>query len=88
LNRGVHILGPKRLGRNVFGPKYLTYVRGSFKLGLYSKLRKKKRKEFKQKILNQLDDLECNNPKEYWSLVNQLRNEKENYKNGIEGDIF
>ena len=65
-------------------------VRGSFfKLNKqYSKLRKKKRRDFKQNILNQLDNLECNNPKEYWSLVNQLRNEKGNDKNCIEGDTW
>lgn len=52
-------------------------VRGSFfKMNKkYAKLRKKKKREFKQSILDKLDNLQSENPKEYWSLVNSLRNE-------------
>ena len=49
-------------------------VRGSFfnHNKKYAKLRGKKRREFKQKILDRIENLEADNPKEYWSLVNQL----------------
>jgi hypothetical protein len=30
LGRSVHIFGPKRLGRNVFGPKCLTFATTTF----------------------------------------------------------
>ena len=53
-------------------------VRGSFfKLNKqFSKLRKRKKREFKDDILNQINNLESENPKEYWNLVNELRHEK------------
>ena len=66
-------------------------VRGSFfKLNKkYAKTRKKKRREFKQNILNRLDELQSNNPKEYWSLVNQLRNEQTDKSvSNIDGDTW
>ena len=53
-------------------------IRGSFfKINKqYSKLRKKKKKEFRQSVLDRLDALESENPKEYWSLLNSLKDEK------------
>lgn len=53
-------------------------VRGSFfKLNKkYSKLRKKKKTEFKQIILDKLDNLQSDSPKEYWNMVNSLREKK------------
>jgi len=39
----------------------------------YKKLVKNKNKEFKQQILNQLETLQSSNPKEYWKLINKLR---------------
>ena len=66
-------------------------VRGSFfKLNKkYAKTKKKKRREFKQNILNCLDELQSNNPKEYWSLVNQLRNEQTDKSvSNIDGDTW
>ncbi|CAC5366990.1 unnamed protein product [Mytilus coruscus] len=51
--------------------------------------KKKKRKDFKQSILDQLDNLQSNNQKEYWSLVNYLREEqKEKPENSIEADTW
>ena len=51
--------------------------------------REKKRREFKQNILNRLDELQSNNPKEYWSLVNQLRNEQTDKSvSNIDGDTW
>ena len=55
----------------------------------YAKTRKKKRREFKQNILNHLDELQSNNPKEIWSLVNQLRNEQSDKSVlNIDGDTW
>jgi hypothetical protein len=46
---------------------------------VYAKLRKYKKREFRQFILEKLDQLQTNNPKlkEYWTLLNSLR-EKSN----------
>ena len=55
----------------------------------YAKTRKKKRREFKQNILNHLDELQSNNPKEIWSLVNQLCNEQSDKSvSNIDGDTW
>jgi CRISPR/Cas system-associated endonuclease Cas1 len=51
--------------------------------------REKKRREFKQNILNHLDELQSNNPKEIWSLVNQLCNEQSDKSvSNIDGDTW
>ena len=42
----------------------------------YKRLRKFKYKEYKQSILDQLESLHENNPKLYWNLVNELRQNK------------
>lgn len=66
-------------------------VRGSFfKIQKqYSKLRKKKKREFKSLILKRLENLESENPKDYWNLVNTLRNESnEKNENSIDGEIW
>ena len=49
----------------------------------YRKLLKFKRKNYTKSIFSKLDDLESNDPKAYWSLVNSLKNEQENH-NGPE----
>jgi ribosomal protein L20 len=36
-------------------------------------LRKTKKREFKQAILDKLEHLQSNNPKEYWKLINMLK---------------
>lgn len=58
----------------------------------YAKLRKfQKEKKFRQNILNKLDDLYSNNPKEYKKLVSSLRendNEKDNFVNFTDGDTW
>lgn len=53
-------------------------IRGSFYKAnkAYSKLRKFKKKEFKQNILDKLDDLQSSQPKEYWNLVKSLKDSK------------
>lgn len=69
----------------------MSVVCGSFyKLNKrYAKTRKKKRREFKQNILNHLDELQSNNPKEIWSLVNQLCNEQSDKSvSNIDGDTW
>lgn len=66
-------------------------IRGSFfKINKqYSKLRKKKKKEFRQSVLDRLDALESENPKEYWSLLNSLKDEKKaNKETDIEGEVW
>jgi hypothetical protein len=68
-------------------------VRGSFfKFNKkYAKSRKKKKREFKQNILNKLDTctLESENPKEYWSLVNSLKtDQKGKPENTIDGETW
>ena len=54
-------------------------VRGSYykSYKVYAKLRKYKKRELRQSILEKLDQLQTNNPKEYWTLLNSLR-EKSN----------
>ena len=51
-------------------------IRGSFyKLRKeYSKLCKLKHRQFKEKLIEKLDNLHENNPKEYWKLFNSLKN--------------
>ena len=44
----------------------------------YKKLVKYKKKHYTKSILGKLDELECNDPKSYWNLVNSLKNENEN----------
>ena len=50
-------------------------VRGSYykSYKVYAKLREYKKRKFRQSILEKLDQLQTNNPKEYWTLVNSLR---------------
>jgi hypothetical protein len=55
----------------------------------YAKSRKKKKREFKQNILNKLDTLEYENLKEYWSLVNSLKtDQKGKPENTIDGETW
>ncbi|ESO87055.1 hypothetical protein LOTGIDRAFT_154542 [Lottia gigantea] len=42
----------------------------------YKKISKFKSREAKRKLLEQIDELESNNPREYWKLVNRLVNNK------------
>ena len=54
------------------------WVRGHYyKLyRVYNKLRKQKYRKFKNDIINKLDTLSVEDPKQYWNLVNDLRAEK------------
>ena len=48
-----------------------------------------KRREFKQTILDRIENLDTDNPKEYWSLVNQLRNEhSDKPESSIDGETW
>lgn len=51
-------------------------VRSSFfsMLKYYRKERKKKIREFRQNLVNQLDQLKDENPSQYWALLNELSN--------------
>ena len=67
------------------------FIRGSFfkTYKKYAKLRKYKKREFKNVILNRLENLETENPKEYWKLVNLLRNENtDKPENNIDGETW
>jgi hypothetical protein len=48
----------------------------------YNKLRKFKYRQYKQTLINQLDSLHDNNPKLYWNLINDLRQQKEKDQSG------
>lgn len=65
------------------------FVRGRyFKLYRnYNKNRKFKRKKYKESLLIKLDDLRVNNPKEYWSLINEIQEQKkDNCASNIDTD--
>jgi ribosomal protein L20 len=49
-------------------------IRGSFfKINKeYAKLRKYKKKQFRQQIIDKLDTFQSNNQNEYWNLVNSF----------------
>jgi hypothetical protein len=49
-------------------------VRGSYfsLLKIYRKTRKKKLKDFRKNIIDELDNLKENNPSKYWTLLNDL----------------
>ena len=55
----------------------------------YAKLRKYKKKQFRQQIIDKLDTFQSNNPKEYWNLVNFLRESKrDNPEKSIDDEIW
>lgn len=58
--------------KNIFNPQ----ERSSFfrTLKLFRKIRKRKKRQFNQEIINKLDNLFNKNPKEYWNLLDQLKN--------------
>ena len=62
----------------------VPYVRHNFFTSLkrYNKCRKQKSKQYKEKILHQLDDLRDKNPSAYWKLLNDLKNEDLDDKSG------
>ncbi len=57
-------------------------VRGSYYrlYRQYNKLRKFKARTFKACILSKLDDLQTDNPKSYWHLINSLKEDDQNDK--------
>lgn len=68
------------------------YFRGSFyKCNKeYAKLRKYKKKEYTQNILDSLDKLQTKDPKQYWQLVNSLceGTKNDNFANSINGNTW
>ena len=54
------------------------YLRGSFVKTRkeYKKLLKIKSKEWKQAMIHRLESIEEKDPKEYWKLINELREKK------------
>jgi hypothetical protein len=54
-----------------------------------AKLRKYKKKQFRQQIIDKLDTFQSNNQKEYWNLVNSLRESKrDNPEKSIDDEIW
>ncbi|CAC5401464.1 unnamed protein product [Mytilus coruscus] len=63
-------------------------IKGTYILAFkhYAKLRKYKKRQFKQSILDKLDMLQTNNPNDYWKCAHSLReNSKESPAKGIDG---
>ena len=58
------------------------HVRGALfsTLKTYRKIRKSKMKEYHRKIIDQLDSFLENNPKIYWSLLDDIANKTDNNK--------
>ena len=55
----------------------------------YNKLRKYKQRNFKQKILQNLDSLRENNPKSYWNLIKELKEDNsEGPEHSIESNVW
>ena len=55
----------------------------------YTKLRKFKKKHFKQSMLNKLDSLEKDDPKTYWNPVNSLKDEQQSSpESSIDSDTW
>ncbi len=61
--------------------KYPTipHIRGAFfrTMKHYNKERKRKKRQFKQKILDRLDDLKDKDPNSYWRILDSLKNPKD-----------
>ena len=57
-------------------------IRSSFfsHLKLYKKTRKKKYKDYRKNLIEELDNLRDNDPKKYWSLLNNVANSGTNNK--------
>jgi hypothetical protein len=54
-----------------------------FSFGDSERLEQKfKHRQYKQTLINQLDSLHVNNPKLYWNLINDLRQQKEKDQRG------
>ena len=68
------------------------YIRGFFyKCNKeYAKMRRYKKKEYTQNILDRLDKLQANDSKQYWQLVNSLREgtKNDNFANSIDGNTW
>ena len=54
----------------------------------YNKLRKFKKRTFKQNILHQLDDLQSSDPKAYWKLIDTLKEDKNDSQSPIDPIIW
>ncbi|MCG8046148.1 MAG: reverse transcriptase domain-containing protein [Candidatus Thiodiazotropha endolucinida] len=60
------------------------YIRSSFYKTLkeFRKLRKQKRRQYRQEILNKLDSMLENNPSAYWKLLDELKDDNKNHNKG------
>lgn len=54
----------------------------------YNKMRKFKKRTFKQTILNQLDELQSSDPKAYWHLIDTLKEKKNDSQSSIDPNIW
>lgn len=78
------------------GKLYTKYPKDPFIKGrnyrnyrLYNKSRKVKYKQFMNSMLQKLDGLGVENPKQYWQLINDIRGlKKDNSSSLTEGDVW
>ena len=66
-------------------------IRGSYykKYRLYNKCRKIKYKQFMNSMLDKLDNLPVDNPKQYWKLINDIRDvQRDDSTSHIDADIW
>ena len=66
----------QKLGKMLVKEPKNVFLRGKFFVykKRYKKLAVEKKREYKQNIINNLEDLEKSNPKEYWTLFDNLKN--------------
>ena len=79
-----------------YGKIYSKYpkdprIRGSYykKYRLYNKCRKIKYKQFMNSMLDKLDNLPVDNPKQYWKLINDIRDvQRDDSTSHIDAEIW
>ena len=72
----------KKMGKQITNDHQNTFLRHKFfaMKKSYKKLVIKKKNSMKQAILNDLELLESNNPKEYWALFDQLKSDNASHE--------
>lgn len=91
-DKDLHILRSRLLNKGKLMSKFPfdPGIKGSyFKLYReYNKMRKFKKRTFKQNILNQLDELQSSDPKAYWKLIDSLKENKNDSQSFIDPNIW
>lgn len=75
------------LGRNLTKNPKNPHTRGLFftKRKEYKTLLKRKSRQYRNQLVTSLDSMACNNPKEYWKLVEDLRNIDKDSNSSVPG---